>query len=138
MQVTSTYESPVNAVSTIALPATLTTTETDLYVVTDQKFLHKSQLTIYASVTLGGVASATFYYYLTDNGTTWYPICLYNTSTGEITQRAVLVDSGSYASGGVSYYADNVPMGAAIGLKITGKSASGTPAYTVRLMTRDN
>lgn len=122
-----------------ASSTTLSTSETTLLTITDPKYLKSSQLSIYVSVTLGAVASATFYYYFSpDSGTTYYPVSLYNTSSGEITQRAVLVDSGTYASGGVSYYLDNVPMPAATTLKITGKSASGTPAYTLTVLARDN
>lgn len=137
-QVTSTYESPVIAMSDISALTALSVTETDLFVTTDQKYLHKSQLTVFGEVTLAGVASSTFYYYLTYDGSNWFPVSLYNTSTGEITQRSVLVDSGTYATGGKSRFVDNVPFGAAIGFKVTGKSASGTPAMKLSVLVRDN
>lgn len=126
--------------NTATVPATLTTSEVDLIIVTKLQDLCKSQLTIYGGVTLGGVASATFYYYLSpDNGTTWFPISLYATATGVITQRAVVVDATTYATGGVSRFADNVPLGASTAFKVTGKSATGTPTLTnIVVMLRDN
>lgn len=125
--------------NSIATVTALSTSETDIFVVKDMKDMEKSQTTIYGSVTLGAVASATFYYYVSpDNGTTWHPISLYNTSTGEVTQRAVLVDSGTYATGGVSLFADSVPMPATTAFKVTGKSATGTPAVSLKIMLRDN
>ena len=124
--------------NTITSPATLTVTEADLYVVTDLKYLQHSQLTVYGSVTLGGVTSGTFKYYMTFDGTTWYPISLYSTSTGQITQRNVVVDSGTYSKSNVSYFADNVPLGACKGFKVTGLSSSGTPAYSLTVLGRDN
>lgn len=137
---TVTYGQPSRPqLNSVTQPATLTTSEADLFIIKDYKDLQKSQLTIYGSVTLGGVTSATFYYYYsTDNGTTWFPVCLYNTTSGEITQRAVLVDSGTYAAASVSYFADNHALGAANAFKVTGKSSSSTPAYTLSIMTRDN
>lgn len=122
-----------------ATATALSGTETNLLTITDTKYLKSSQLSIYLSVTLGAVASATFYYYFSpDNGTTYHPVSLYNTSTGEITQRSVLVDSGTYSTGGVSLALDNVPMAAGTTLKITGKSASGTPAFALTVLARDN
>lgn len=134
------FESPNIVHNETTLPATLTTSEATIFSTTDQKYLRKSQLSIMAQVTLGGVASATFYYYVNPNsaGTTWYPISLYNTSTGEIIQRSVLVDSGTYSTGGVSSFVDNVPMPACFAFKITAKSATGTPAYGINVATRDN
>lgn len=125
--------------SVTSVPSTLTSSEADLFIVKDYKDLQKSQITIYASVTLGVVTSATFFYYLSpDNGTTWYPISLYNTSTGEITQRSVVVDSGTYSTGGASRFADNVPLGASMAFKVTGIAASGTPTYSLKVLLRDN
>ncbi len=132
------YESPVTVKNETTLPATLTITEATIFSTTDQRYLKKSQLTVMNSVTLGGVASATFYYYLSPNGTDWFPISLYNTTSGEMTQRNVLVDSGSYVIGGVSSFSDNVPLGACYAFKITAKSASGTPVYTTSVISRDN
>lgn len=139
MDVTTGYSIGHLAQSTTTLPTTLTTSETALYTILDQQPLKQSQLSIYLTVTLGGVTSATFYYYYsTDGGTTWNPISLYNTTTGEMIQRSVLIDSGTYATGGVSSCVDNVPLAACTGFRITGKSASGTPVYTVKVMVRNN
>lgn len=133
------YDMGYKAPSTITVPTTLTSSEVDLYIVTISSAIQKSQLTIYGAVTLGVVTSGTFYYYLSpDNGTTWYPISLYNTSTGEITRRNVVVDSGTYATGGISYFVDNVPFGAATQFKVTGKSSSATPTLGLTVMVRDN
>jgi hypothetical protein len=123
----------------ITAPTTLTVTEADLYVVTDAKFVMYSQFAVMAQVTLGGVVSATFYYYVSpDGGTTWYPISLYNASTGEMTRRAVLLDSGTYSTGGVSYFNDDIAVSATSAFKVTGKAASGTPSYTVWVGGRNN
>lgn len=122
-----------------ATATTLSSTETPLLTITDTKFLKSSQFTVYATVTLGAVASATFYYYYSpDNGTTWLPVSLYNTSSGQMTQRSVVVDSGTYSASGVYSFTDNVPVGACTQFRITGKSASGTPAFTLTLLGRDN
>lgn len=139
-EATVSYNNGTTANNTISVPATLTVTETDLYVVTNYAYLRKSQVTVFADVTLGAVASATFYYYYSiDNGTTWYPVSLYNTSTGQISQRAIVVDSGTYATGGASRFVDNVPLGTSLAFKVTGKSASGTPTLNkVLVMVRDN
>ncbi len=134
------YSIGTQADSSIALPATLATGEADLVIITNRQYLNVSQLTIYGSVTLGAVASATFYYYYSpDNGTTWYPVCLYNTSTGEITQRSVVVDSGTYSTGGHSRFVDNIPLGWCTQFKVTGKSATGTPAIdNIAITVRNN
>jgi len=141
MQATVSYNAPAGARNTITAPTTLTSTETDLFVITDPNFLKKSQLTVYGTVTLGAVASATFYYYMSpDNGTTWFPISLYSTTTGEMTRKSVLVDSGTgtFPTTGAYRFIDNVPLGATTQFKVRGKSDSGTPAYTLTVMFRDN
>ncbi len=142
MEAITSYANGYQAATSITVPTTLTTSETDLFIIKNLGDLKSSQLTVYGGVTLGGVASATFYYYVSPNigaaSPTWYPISLYNTSTGEITQRAVLVDSGTYATGGVSEFADNVPLAACTAFKVTGKSASGTPTLALTVMVRNN
>ena len=134
------YSGGTQITSTIALPSTFTTSEVDLAIFLDKAWTPKSQLTIMGAVTLGAVVSATlYYYYTTDSGTTWYPVSLFNTSTGEMTQRAVLVDSGTYALTGVSRFVDNLPLGVCNGFKITGKSSSATPGLTALFVgVRDN
>ena len=140
MQVTSTYEGPVEVNNEATVPANLTVTETDLFKTTDQKYLHKSQLTIMASVVLSGLTSATLRYYCSPDGTVWYPVCLYNTSTGEMTQRSVVLDSGSNSTinSGSWSAMDNVPLGACFAFKVTGLCNTGTPAYTLKVISRDN
>jgi hypothetical protein len=136
----NTYESPVEVGNEITAPATLTVTETDIFKTTDQRYLHLSQLTIMASVVLSGLTSATLRYYLSPDGTVWYPISLYNTSTGEMTQRSVVLDSGSNSTitSGSWSAMDNVPLGAGFAFKITGLSNTGTPAYTLKVIGRNN
>ena len=133
------YEQANQAKNEITSPATLTVTEADLYVVKNQTNLQMSQITVHGQVTLGGVASATFFYYVsTDAGTTWYPVSLINSVGGNATQYKVVVDSGTYASSGVSYFADSQPMAACNAFKVTGKAASGTPAYGITVYVRNN
>ena len=143
----NTYASPEIVQSDIALPATLTTSEVDLFILTDQRHLHKSQLTVYGSAVLSGLTTVTFNYYMGVNISTsgtpswlWYPICLYATATGIITQRSVLLNSTSHTSAdSLSWdFTDNVPLGACFAFKITGKSNTGTPAYTLKVESRDN
>lgn len=124
----------------ITLPTTLSTTETDLVIIKDHKYLQASQFTIMVSVDLGAVTSCTFYYYYSpDEGTTWYPVSLYDTSTGKMTQRSVVVDSGTYATSGHSMFIDNIGLGACTRFKVTGKSASATPTLNnVIVSTRNN
>jgi hypothetical protein len=120
-------------------PTTLTTSEVDLGIFNSAAYLNQSQISIYGSVTLGAVASATFYYYYSpDSGSTWYPVSLYNTSTGEITQRSVVVDAGTYVTGGKSLFLDSTPVAAGNWFKVTGKSATGTPAFLITVMGRNN
>jgi len=118
--------------SSIAIPAAFAgATETDLFILADLKYVQASQLTVMGSVTLGGVTSVTFYYYYSpDSGTTWFPVSLYNSSTGEMTRRAVLLDSGTGTNPVATHsrFVDNVPLGGSTQFKITGVSASGTPA----------
>lgn len=117
--------------NSITLPATLTTSEADIFVVKDQKYMMFNQYTIMGQVTLGGVTSATFFYYVSpDGGTTWYPISLYGTA-GEMTQRPVKVDSATYATGGVSYFTDVIDLPATLAFKVTGTSSSATPLYGI-------
>ena len=141
------YASPEIVQSDIALPSTLTTSEVDLFVLTDQRILHKSQLTIYGSAVLSGLTSATFgYYYGINTSTTatpswlWYPVTLYATSTGIMTARSVVLNSTSHTSADtLSWdFTDNVPLGATFAFKITGKANTGTPAYTLKVESRDN
>ncbi len=117
--------------STIALPSTLTTSEVDLFIATDGKYLKHSQFSVMVSLDLGAVMSGTFFYYVSpDGGTNWYPVSNYNISTGEITQRKVVVDSGTYVTGGHSKYNDDVP--------VTGKAASGTPTLNAVIVCARN
>jgi len=134
------YELGTKTTSTITTPATLSTSETDLYIVKDFKYVQASQLSIYGNVTLGSVTSATFnYYFSTDSGTTWFPVCLYNTSTGAMTQRSVLVNSGTYAASSVSYFLDNIPMSSSTAFKVTGLQTTGTAcAFNLSVMVRNN
>lgn len=121
------------------IPTTLTTSEADLFIAKDNKYLSKSQLSVYLSVTLGAVVSATFnYYFSPDRGVTWYPYVLYNPTNGEVPQRTLVIDAASYSTGGVSSCVDGVAFEAALAFKVTGKSNSGTPAYSVQVLGRDN
>lgn len=116
----------VNAVASV--PATLTVTETDLFKTVTLSDLKFSQFTVYVSTQLTGATKATFnYYYSPDQGTTWYPVSLYNTSTGEIVQRSVVVDTGTYSTSGHYRFVDNTPAGSMTAFKITGKVDAGTP-----------
>ena len=137
------YQPGVDTTSSITIPSAFAgATETDLFILADTKYVRASQLTIMGSVTLGGVTSVTFYYYYSpDSGTTWYPVSLYNTSSGEMTRRSVLLDSGTgtYPVSTHSRFVDNVPLGAATQFKITGVSASGTPTLdSLHVFIRNN
>lgn len=137
-----TYESPVAVTNEISAPATLTTTETELFRTTDQKFLHKSQLTLLSSVVNAGLTTVTFNFYVTPNPTAqtvlWYPLSLYATATGIMTQRSVLLNSTSYSDGTSWASVDNIPLASCFGFKVAGKSNTGTPAYTLTVLARDN
>lgn len=140
------YEQSGVRQSVIAFPSNITTTEADLYKITDMGSLNNSQITVYGSVKLGTNASATFYYYYSPDSPTattirWYPVSLYNTTNGEITQRSVVVDSGTYVTSSVSYFADNIPLGACQQFKITGKAATANIAAadsSLLVMARNN
>ena len=125
METKTGYEQAGVRPSTIAFPANITTTEADLYKITDGASISQSQLTIYASVKLGTNATATLnYWYSPDPSTAtsprWYPISVYATSTGVVTQRQVVINSTTYAVSSVSYITDSIPMGACQQFKITG------------------
>jgi hypothetical protein len=142
METTVRYENPVSIQNEIAAPSTLTSSETEVFRVTDQKYLHKSQLLVYTSVVNSGLTTATFNYYLGIllSGTTytWYPVCLYTTSSGLLSQRTTILNSGSYSSSGSWYGSDFVPLGASFAFRVTGLVNTGTPLYTVNVMARDN
>lgn len=118
----------------------LSSSEATLLTVTDITKLRASQFSVYGSLDLGAVTSCRFYYYFSpDNGTTWFPVSLYNTSNGEITQRSIVVDSGTYSTNGHSMFLDDIQVSGATAFKITGKSASGTPILnSLYLVARDN
>ncbi len=127
--------------NTATVPTTLTVTETDLVIMTNMKDLQKSQFSVYAGVTLGGVASVTFaYYHSPDNGTTWYPLCFApNPATSAILQRKGIMDSTSYSTAGVSRFIDSVAVDASTAFKVTGVAASGTPTLNyINVLVRDN
>ena len=139
------YASPEIVNNEISPPSTLTSSQVQLFLSTDQKYLHKSQLTIMASVVNSGLTSATFLYYIGLNSSStatpswvWYPVCLYNTSTGEITQRKVVMDSGSYSDGTSWFFEDDLPFSGCFAFQITGASNTGTPAFTLSVIGRDN
>lgn len=123
---------------------TLTTSEADILVVTDASFMKKSQFTIFATTNLaaGSTTSVTLYYYYGINvaGTmTWIPVSLYATATGIQTRRQVVIDSTTYVVSNISSMSDNIPLGAAIQFKVTGKYTGGSaPATTVTIYARDN
>lgn len=141
MDVTINYGTGAPLKNTITIP-TLTTSEQDLFIVKDSANLKYSQLAIYGAVTLGTSASATFNYYGSiDGGTTWYPISLYATSTGVITQRSVVVNSTTYALTGVSYFLDFVPLPGTTAFKVTGLCASGSATIAsngITIIARNN
>jgi len=136
----NTYASPEIAQSDIALPATLTISEVDLFVLTDQRHIHKSQITVYGAVTLGAVTSATFYYYVSPDGTNWYPISFFPSGyAAAVNQRSCIIDSTTYSTGGKSMFEDDIGASAFMSFKITGKSSSGTPTLNaLKVLTRDN
>ena len=120
-----------------ALLGNLNATETPVFLIAGLNSMAKSQLSAYLTAASGN--NATFYYYYSpDVGVTWIPLCLYNTSTGELTQRSVLLDSGSYTYNSNYEGLDNIPMSAASMLLITGKSSTSSQAYTCTVVVRDN
>lgn len=117
-----------------SVPTTLTTSEADVFKTSNSQALRFSRYSLYYTVTLGAVANVTFkYYYSIDNGVTWYSLPTYNTSTGAVPPRPLFIDSTTYANTGVSQVVDVVTVAGGTAFKVTGVSATGTPAFTVRV-----
>lgn len=124
---------------------TLTTSEVDILVITDETFLKKSQYAIYATTNLAtnSNTSVTLYYYwgvMVASSIVWFPASLYATATGIQTQRKVVLDSTTYVASNVTSMTDNLPTSPAMQFKITGKFTGGSvaPPTTVTLYARDN
>lgn len=133
------YSLPAPLTSTITVPTSITTSEADLFIITDQKVLRKSQITILFDVTLGSATKVGFRYYLWD-GTTWYPIPIKNLSSGELTDVPSLIDSSSYLVTGSQYRSvEEIPLTGGMGFKITGVATGATATLnTLAVYVKDN
>lgn len=126
---------------------TITTTETDLVVVSDPLFLEKSQIAVYVDVVLGSATKASFGLYFTpDYGVNWYkvPVEDLTTNKGELVDIPPYVDSASPSQviATITHYKTviYVPVVGATGFKVTGLSAGASTANTcaVNLTSRNN
>jgi hypothetical protein len=138
MQATIAYNAPLMAAQ--ATKALENTTETDVFIITDEGFLKKSQVTNYFKVALGTATDVTFGYYCSpDEGTTWYKLPLRSATTAVLADVPVKIDSTSPSTGGVYSVVDNIPLSACTAFKITAKSQGGTTAtVTVTTYVKDN
>jgi hypothetical protein len=120
------------------VPTTLSSTETPIYLVAYSGNVQLSQLAVYLEMGTGGTTGTFNYYESPDNGTTWYPVSLFSTSTGVLSQRSVVLSSASFTYSSKYWGQDTLPATAMTMLLITGTSAASTPAYTCVVMGRNN
>ncbi len=121
---------------------TITTSEADLFTVTDGTYFAKSQLTIYYDITTA-VQVKLRYYFSHDGGTTWYPIAIKDlvTNIGYLKDTPSIIDpntSYSYSSGKFRLIED-IPVSGHMGFKVTAQTASSTATINkVTAFLRDN
>lgn len=122
-----------------ATTVTVTVTETDLIVVTDPRYLEKSQVSLYLGTIALGVSGGNTkiylkHYFSLDNGVTWKQIVVVNEATGELVSLPDMIDSNSPAS----LVRDLFPS-AANAYKVTAHTDIGTATIAdATIMFRDN
>lgn len=134
------------AIGSQATGSSVTTSEETLLTITDPMFLDKSQLSVYVSQALGSATSVEYgVYFSFDNGSTWYKTSVEDLTTnkGELDDIPAYVDSNSPSQSisGTTYYRTviNVPIPAALMLKVTGTAVGGAAgAYILTALFRNN
>ena len=146
MNVTTSYN--LGTLAKQASTVAITSSETDMLVVTDTKYPEKSQLTLYLDVdlTAGQATSVNFRVYFTylvaPASVVWYPINPVNAGTGVLTDLPYIVSSATYSYSTTKYRTVlDIPMSACTGFKVTATGVGGTGAGTLAKITavvRDN
>lgn len=144
MQATVSYNGATLAGQVTA--KSVSTSETDMMIVTDLKYPEKSQLTLYFDLDLTGgtITSVKFRIYFSldkASSTTWYAVPVQNLSTGELVDTPIVIDSlsPSYASNKYRVVYD-LPMSSAMQFKVTaiGVGSSTATLNTLSAVVRDN
>lgn len=111
--------------SAIKTDTEIDTSEGDILIVRDFKFLQKSQVSVYFAVELGSATEVKFSYYVSpDGGLTWFKLPTRNDSTGLLSDIPTKVDATSPTQGGIIQVVDEFPMSATNCLKITGQAVT--------------
>lgn len=133
-----TYNASV--IASLSTVTSITTTEADLVIITDPKFLQRSQLTAYYDVILGSATSVLFRYYVRpDLGTIWYEIPAQNPATGVLEDQPSAVDSTSPTQSTNIRTIDDIPVSACMSFKITGTSVGASATLSnLHVLMRDN
>ena len=115
--------------------ASLGTTETDLFVITEQDKLTQSQLNAFISFALGTHSSIEFRYYgRSTPGGTWFELPYRNVGTGAIASVPTIANASTPLN-----FIDDRPMPACAEFKMTAKGIAGANGViAVALMARDN
>jgi hypothetical protein len=111
------------------------TAEEDIVSVTDLKYTHFSQLSMYVTVDLGTHTTVDLrLYYRGEIGGTWMEIPKQNESSNTVESYYWRFDSGSPTP-----VVLDIPISSAFAFKITGQGVGGANAdVTVRLLARNN
>lgn len=124
----------------------ITATETDVLIVTDFKYLQKTQVTNQLQVALGDFASVVFRYYIASDAgpnPVWHQLAYKTLGTGELLPNITTIDVNSPTSpttGSDKVTAEDIVQSGAYGFKVTVQGVTGT-AGTLKKLTligRDN
>lgn len=138
------YNVPVMAKQVSAF--SVTTSEVEVFNLTDLTFPKKSQVSLYFDLDLSGgtITSVKFrlFFAFTNAGTiVWYPVPVQNLSTGQLVDTPVVIDSTAYTyTSGKYREVFDIPFSAATAIRVTAQGVgSGTATLnTLTLMVRDN
>lgn len=105
----------------------ITTSETDIMVVTDGKFIRQTQLSIYLKVTLGSATGLKIRYYMSpDNGTTWFQIPIKDKITGVLYDTPSIISSDSPTQSSAQLIVEDVPLSGGTAYKVTAQSVGSS------------
>jgi len=116
--------------------------------ITDYKFPPKSQFSVYLDASLGTLVSIDIRYFYADGAVDGFGNLIYkqvpikDTSTGELIDRPSLLDSASPAQAGIIRVVEDLPVSAALAIKVTatgtGIGGSSGTVNSCRVLLRDN
>lgn len=132
-----TYNQPEQVVE--GTLSTIGLTETEVLVITDQKFLRKSQVTAFHKAVLGSNTAIFLRYYVARKpdpsvAADWYLLPVKNASTGD------MQDLPTKISGTILSIAEDLGLSACFGFRVTaqGNNAANDGTLTSSIVLRDN